>query len=369
MGRRRIPGGSSRNHIRANGTQTTGRKELGKDTFPPALVTASLLDDALIVSVVFGGCCSNVWAYEQLLRMEPLIGPALTFSQMLFITLQKLPSFLEWRTGLLPGLQARKIPVREWLAQVLVFASGSLLNNLVYAYDVPLTVQIVFRSAGLPVSMVFGRLLMGRRYTPTQIYAVAFVTTGVVLATLSRPSAPNVATVPDPARYATGVALLTASLILTGVLGLLQERTYKHYGPHWQEGVFYTHALSLPMFVFMIPQIRFGLRSFALVDGADQNKSSPLVAYLILAGNLLSQLVCVSGVNRLSSRASSVSTQVVLTARKALSLCVSVWWFRNGWNAQLAIGACMVFLGSMWYALSSSATPQHLRHLEGKKRI
>ena len=54
-------------------------------------------------------------------------------------------------------------------------------------------------------------------------------------------------------------------------------------------------------------------------------------------------------------RVSAVSTQVVLTARKALSLCLSVWWFKNGWNAQLAIGASGVFVGSAWYALSPTA--------------
>lgn len=89
--------------------------------------------------------------------------------------------------------------------------------------------------------------------------------------------------------------------------------------------------------------------------------------YVILAANLLSQLVCVSGVNQLSSvrrhfwivslvdncdtaqRVSSVSTQVVLTTRKAISLCFSVWWFGNGWNGQLGLGAGMVFVGSFWY--------------------
>ena len=39
----------------------------------------------------------------------------------------------------------------------------------------------------------------------------------------------------------------------------------------------------------------------------------------------------------------------MLTARKALSLCFSVWWFGNGWNAQLGVGAGMVFLGSLLY--------------------
>ena len=57
------------------------------------------------------------------------------------------------------------------------------------------------------------------------------------------------------------------------------------------------------------------------------------------------------GVNQ---RVSSVSTNLVLTARKAISLCFSVWWFGNGWNAQLGIGAGMVFLGSLLYTAATS---------------
>ena len=44
-----------------------------------------------------------------------------------------------------------------------------------------------------------------------------------------------------------------------------------------------------------------------------------------------------------------MSTNLVLTTRKAISLCFSVWWFGNGWNAQLGVGAGMVFLGSLLY--------------------
>ena len=64
---------------------------------------------------------------------------------------------------------------------------------------------------------------------------------GVVLAALSRPSPPKVSEAPpDVGRYSVGVAMLTVSLLLTGILGVLQERTYTKYGPHWKEGVFYT---------------------------------------------------------------------------------------------------------------------------------
>lgn len=80
--------------------------------------------------------------------------------------------------------------------------------------------------------------------------AVAFVSLGVLLATFSRPSSSSSSD--DPAefgRYLLGVAMMTTSLILTGVLGMLQESTYSKFGPHWREGVFYTvssrsHSIS-----------------------------------------------------------------------------------------------------------------------------
>jgi len=49
---------------------------------------------------------------------------------------------------------------------------------------------------------------------------------------------------------------------------------------------------------------------------------------------------------------SSVSTNLVLTTRKALSLCISVWWFGNGWNYQLGGGALLVFLGSLMFSVT-----------------
>ena len=74
--------------------------------------------------------------------------------------------------------------------------------------------------------------------------SVLFVTLGVIFATTSRPiaSVQDTAHVTpiDIAQYTTGIVMLTASLLLTGVLGLLQERTYTKYGPCWREGLFYT---------------------------------------------------------------------------------------------------------------------------------
>jgi UDP-xylose/UDP-N-acetylglucosamine transporter B4 len=43
-----------------------------------------------------------------------------------------------------------------------------------------------------------------------------------------------------------GVAILLTSLVCTGAHGVLQERTYSTYGPHWREGVFYMVCLMTP---------------------------------------------------------------------------------------------------------------------------
>ncbi|OJT09814.1 UDP-xylose and UDP-N-acetylglucosamine transporter [Trametes pubescens] len=362
--------GAPERALSTNGTSDlTKGKGKGKDaraqsqTAVSKAVALSLVDYTLVLSLVFGGCCANVWSYEQLLKMDAHIGTTLTFSQMLFITVQSLPTFLTLPKGsVIPRLRPRQVPLRDWAVQVLVLASGSLLNNWVFAYSVPLTVQIVFRSAGLAVSMLLGHFVLKKRYSLAQMAAVAFVSAGVVLATLSRPPAPKTAGNPtDIGRYTIGVAMLTVSLMLTGVLGVLQERTYTKYGPHWKEGVFYTHCLSLPIFLFFIPDLKRGFGGLAdpsTLSAASLERLGALsgaVPYVILGANMLTQLACVSGVNQLTSHVSSVSTNLVLTTRKALSLCFSVWWFGNGWNAQLGAGAGMVFLGSLLYTLASSA--------------
>lgn len=37
-----------------------------------------------------------------------------------------------------------------------------------------------------------------------------------------------------------GILMLSLSLVMSGTLGVLQERTFAVHGPHWREGLFYT---------------------------------------------------------------------------------------------------------------------------------
>ncbi|PPQ81271.1 hypothetical protein CVT25_015055 [Psilocybe cyanescens] len=344
--------GSKPSTAQTNGEVLSGREKAPK--VGVSQVAPALLDFYTALSMLFGGCCSNVISYEQLLNMNPRFGSAMTFCQTFFISAQALPSFLTFsNSGIFPRLKPRQVPLSLWALQVLVLTSGSLLNNWAFAYNVPITIFIVFR---LPVSMVFGYFVLKKRYTTMQLISIVTVTAGVIVVTLSRSASgahshTEQLTPPDDfSKYFTGISMLTISLFCGGLLGMLQEQTYAKYGPCWKEGMFYTHALSLPIFLFLARDIQQGITS--LYDRS--SKTSTIQSIAILAGNLLTQLICVSGVNRLSSQVSSVSTNIALTVRKALSLCFSVWWFGTEWNAQLGVGAFMVFFGSLLYTLNSN---------------
>jgi solute carrier family 35 (UDP-xylose/UDP-N-acetylglucosamine transporter), member B4 len=95
------------------------------------------------------------WCVLPGLELTWSAGSALTFSQMVFITVQSIPLFLVLprntqgkATSWIPRLKPRQVPLAEWVLQVFVLTSGTLLNNWAFAFNVPLAVMIVFRSAG-----------------------------------------------------------------------------------------------------------------------------------------------------------------------------------------------------------------------------
>lgn len=49
-----------------------------------------------------------------------------------------------------------------YLIQVVLFYVITLLNNVAYGYHIPMSVHIIFRSAGLVINMLLGWSIMGR---------------------------------------------------------------------------------------------------------------------------------------------------------------------------------------------------------------
>ncbi|KAI0081393.1 UAA transporter [Panus rudis PR-1116 ss-1] len=414
-------------------------------------ISLALLSDwVTTLSLVFGGCCSNALTLEQLVSANPHAGSLITFAQFLCITLKGLPKFItlvplntsKSRSCFriyYPRLKPRQIPIFPYLVQVLLFYFVSLLNNAAFAYRIPMPVHIIFRSGGLVVSMVMGRVVLGRRYNWMQIVSVFLVTAGVVLTTLSA-SKPRRSPIPqsfvetenfqaettshDAYTYATGILILFLALVLSGFLGIVQDRTYALYGNKtsqpdsstrsserdstardskcsrklgvkkaehstektetWQESMFYLHFLSMPMFwsvrtdllnqfqalsggplvqlqMVVPPALQYNSPTNYLISQVLEWLSSIRVpkTYLILLLNTLTQLFCVSGVHRLTSRVSSLTVTLILVVRKAMSLIISVMLFgiplEGERRAMMWGGAALVFLGTFFYSLGSAA--------------
>ena len=282
-----------------------------------------------------------------------------------------------------------------------------------------MSVHIIFRSGGLIVSMVLGWAL-GKKYTWTQVASVVLVTIGVALTTLSASRPASSSTVVRPQSvdtdasysYATGIGMLSLALLLSGLLGLVQERTQSTYSrspspvpnglntnndsnknnknklvprvvepsAKWQEAMFYVHVLSLPMFIPVRGDISSQLR--VIHSPSSPRLSFPLAfnmtatipaAYIPLLLNTLTQLVCVAGVNRLTTCVSALTVTLVLVVRKAASLVLSM--VGDGFVVKHAArvitrasprprnvhvdarmmwaGAAMVMLGTVGYSLGS----------------
>lgn len=237
------------------------------------------------VGSVMVGCCSNLVFLELIVKESPDSGNLISFAQFLFVALLTLPEQLEVSRSHpgspVPGLRLkkRKVPLLEWARIVGLFFLVNLLNNLVFQFRISMPFHIIFRSASLLVSLLFGIFYFKRSYALTQVSGVIFVTLGVILCTLaaapggSSPSSSSLSnstsSSASPAVNETlsssvggeaddqliswliGVGLLLAGLVISCLLGMKQELVYKKYDKVPSEGMFYVHAMSTVPLLFL----------------------------------------------------------------------------------------------------------------------
>ncbi|CAK9781607.1 UAA transporter [Cutaneotrichosporon oleaginosum] len=356
-----------------------------------ALAESAAGEWAAIISLVFGGCCSNVWALEAVLKNYPSSGTFLTFAQFAYVAVQTISSQIVWKKGsCVPRWRRNVVPIKRWMVQVVLFFAVSLMNNYALGLKIPVTVHIIFRSGGLCVSMLTGYFIGRKRYSAGQIFAGVVITVGIVLATMSAPKPPRrVSTttaaaaeaeeeyLSESVQYVAGIGLLSLALFLSAWLGLWQESTYRQYGNQWREALFYNHFLSLPFFLPMYASLSRTFSAYmssppvtllavptpdmALFSPVDDAKRELIKwrelavpgALFALAVNVVTQGLCIRGVNRLTSRVSSTTVNLILTVRKAVSLALSLWFYGSGWSWGLIVGGTMVLGGTMVYTMAA----------------
>lgn len=165
--------------------------------------------------------------------------------------------------------------------------------------------------------------------------------------------------------FATGLVILFVAQSLSAVMGLYTEETYRIYGPQWKENLFYSHLLSLPLFVPFLPSMTRQFMKLAnspplplAVPGVVEPSVVELLAriripnqlfYLVL--NVLTQYACIRGVNLLAAASSALTVTIVLNIRKLVSLLLSIWLFGNQLAVGTLLGAVVVFSAGGLYSL------------------
>ena len=106
---------------------------------------AALVDFGLIMSLIFGGCCSNALTLELTTKQLPASGTLITLAQFVATTVISLVGEVEWTSAFgIPVLWLKRpsVPIRRWLIQVVLYFFTSILNNSAFAYDIPMSVHL-----------------------------------------------------------------------------------------------------------------------------------------------------------------------------------------------------------------------------------
>ncbi|KAL8910457.1 MAG: hypothetical protein Q9171_004251 [Xanthocarpia ochracea] len=334
-----------------------------------------LVSWGVTVALIFGGCCSNVFALETIVKEQPHTGNLITFVQFVVTALLTWPThFSATRPPFF--LKPRAIPVVRWLPYIALFFTVNFLNNYAFGYNISVPVHIILRSGGSVTTMIVG-FLWGKRYTALQITSVAMLTVGIIIAAMADAKSKGKSTSGpseiDPS-FLTGFGILFFAQVLSAIMGVYTQVTYATYGSHWHENLFYSHALSLPLFLPFIPSLRSQFQDFlssapihlspaylqpflatSKANSSDPAQSIPPMLFpslptvsvpkdiLYLALNAFTQYLCIRGVNLLGARTSALGVTIVLNMRKLASLLLSIWLFGNQLPPGVLVGATIVF--------------------------
>ncbi|XP_046986372.1 UDP-xylose and UDP-N-acetylglucosamine transporter [Schistocerca americana] len=309
---------------------------------------------ALAILFVFIGCCSNVVFLELLIKEDPSSGNIITFSQFLFIALE---GFIFTSRC---GTKKPSIGLKDYSILVAMFFIANLCNNYAFNFNIPMPLHMIFRAGSLIANMIMGIIILKKKYTFSKYLSVFMITFGIVMCTVvsGKEVKATYAVGKEPEVPAShlevffwwtvGITLLTVALFVSARMGIYQETLYARYGKHPKEALFYTHLLPLPGFLIVGYDIYQHIISVF--------ESAPMVLPIVgaipkmvvyLAGNVLTQYMCISSVYVLTTECSSLTVTLVVTLRKFISLLFSIIYFKNDFTLIHWIGTILVFSGTI----------------------
>ncbi|KAL9648088.1 hypothetical protein ABK040_007455 [Willaertia magna] len=287
-------------------------------------------------AMIMIGCVFNVIVLEMILNIDSNFGPLLTFIQFLFISIESFRYNFDFETF---KLKERSIPLWFYGILVFLFFLQSYINNIVFGYHISMVLHTIFRSSSLLMNLIVGMFMFGFKQPLQKILSVLLITIGIFCAIL----ASNKSEVKvfgqevNISQWTFGLLLLTLSQFTTGLLGNLQTYGYQKFGKKDEnENLFYSHALSLPLFLIFYKDLIANVETLIL---------NPIL-YWYLFLSVITQIICIRGVYRLTAQTNSLTTTLTITIRKFISLIISIFYFGNTFTLLHTLGTLLVFYGT-----------------------
>eukprot|EP00088_Acartia_fossae_P070784 TRINITY_DN9563_c0_g1_i3.p1 TRINITY_DN9563_c0_g1~~TRINITY_DN9563_c0_g1_i3.p1 ORF type:complete len:334 (-),score=25.67 TRINITY_DN9563_c0_g1_i3:557-1558(-) len=300
--------------------------------------------------IVLVGCCSNVVFLELLVTEAPGIGNLVTFLQFLVIASEGFFVTMDF------GRAKPKVPFNAWIKLVVMYFLVSVTNNYALNFHIPMPLHMIFRAGSLLANMIMGVVILGKRYTVEKYSSVLMITIGIATCTIMSAQSNKIksseGTETDNFWLAVGISLLTFALFMSARMGIYQEVIYSEHGKHPKEAMFFLHALPLPGFLFLAPDIYnhlvISFNSTPLTLPLINIQLPCMLVYLL--GNVITQYICISAVFVLTTECASLTVTLVVTLRKFLSLLFSIWYFKNPFTLLHWCGTVLVFSGTMIFS-------------------
>jgi len=314
----------------------------------------------LAILMVLVGCCSNVVFLELLVSQDPGIGNLVTFAQFLIIALEGFIFTTKF------GTVKPKVPFSAWVMLVIMYFLVSVSNNYALNFNIPMPLHMIFRAGSLMANMLLGVIILGKQYSMSKYVSILMITAGIITCTYSSTSSKSVEGGDEEKEESwimVGISLLTFALFMSARMGIYQEVVYSKHGKHPREALFYTHALPLPGFLLLAPDI---LNHWNIVMSSAPLPIIPFVPSMLLylIGNIFTQYLCISAVFVLTTECASLTVTLVVTLRKFLSLLFSIWYFNNPFTTLHWLGTLLVFGGTLLF----SDIPKLLREKREKEK-
>ncbi|XP_074645150.1 UDP-xylose and UDP-N-acetylglucosamine transporter-like [Tubulanus polymorphus] len=300
------------------------------------------------MAMVFMGCCTNVVFLEFLVKKFPGSGNIVTFFQFLFIAVEGFIFSVDF------GRKQRAIPLKEYLKMVSLFWVVQVVNNYALNFNISMPLHMIFRAGSLMANLILGVILLKKSYPLMKYLSVLMISIGISICTIV--SSKNVHHDEDSSedgnfneymRWLIGIGMLLFALFMSARMGIFQECIYKAHGKHPNEALFYNHALPLPIFIFLAPDIKHHIELYNTSEPVDILGFVIPIMWLYLIGNVITQYICIKGVFILTTECESLIVTLVVTLRKFTSLIFSIIYFQNPFTIYHWIGTALVFGGTL----------------------